>query len=313
MAYISQLYQPLKTIGRKAVSLQSSLAGAERAFSLLDEAPDVAERPNARPLSRASGAIAFRDVSFSYGKDASVLHDISFEIGPSTRVGVIGATGAGKTTLASLLTRFYDPTAGEILLDGVDLRDYRLADLRNQFSIVLQEPVLFSTSIAENIAYARPGASREEIVEAAKAANAHEFITRLAEGYETQVGERGLRLSGGERQRIALARAFLKDAPLLILDEPTSSVDLRTEAVIMEAMDRLMRGRTTFMIAHRLSTLKNCDVLLVIENGRLVEVTSDVAAAIRGALVFGGSDAHVGGDRATAQARSYRDQTGLLT
>jgi ATP-binding cassette, subfamily B, bacterial len=313
MAYISQLYQPLKTIGRKAVSLQSSLAGAERAFSLLDEAPDVAERPNARPLSRASGAIAFRDVSFSYGKDASVLNDISFEIGPSTRVGIIGATGAGKTTLASLLTRFYDPTAGEILLDGVDLRDYRLADLRNQFSIVLQEPVLFSTSIAENIAYARPGASREEIVEAAKAANAHEFITRLAEGYETQVGERGLRLSGGERQRIALARAFLKDAPLLILDEPTSSVDLRTEAVIMEAMDRLMRGRTTFMIAHRLSTLKNCDVLLVIENGRLVEVTSDVAAAIRGALVFGGSDAHVGGDRATAQARSYRDQTGLLT
>jgi ATP-binding cassette, subfamily B, bacterial len=313
MAYISQLYQPLKTIGRKAVSLQSSLAGAERAFSLLDEAPDVAERPNARPLSRASGAIAFRDVSFSYGKDASVLNDISFEIGPSTRVGIIGATGAGKTTLASLLTRFYDPTAGEILLDGVDLRDYRLADLRNQFSIVLQEPVLFSTSIAENIAYARPGASLEEIVEAAKAANAHEFITRLAEGYETQVGERGLRLSGGERQRIALARAFLKDAPLLILDEPTSSVDLRTEAVIMEAMDRLMRGRTTFMIAHRLSTLKNCDVLLVIENGRLVEVTSDVAAAIRGALVFGGSDAHVGGDRATAQARSYRDQTGLLT
>jgi ATP-binding cassette, subfamily B, bacterial len=313
MAYISQLYQPLKTIGRKAVSLQSSLAGAERAFSLLDEAPDVAERPNARPLSRASGAIAFRDVSFSYGKDASVLNDISFEIGPSTRVGIIGATGAGKTTLASLLTRFYDPTAGEILLDGVDLRDYRLADLRNQFGIVLQEPVLFSTSIAENIAYARPGASLEEIVEAAKAANAHEFITRLAEGYETQVGERGLRLSGGERQRIALARAFLKDAPLLILDEPTSSVDLRTEAVIMEAMDRLMRGRTTFMIAHRLSTLKNCDVLLVIENGRLVEVTSDVAAAIRGALVFGGSDAHVGGDRATAQARSYRDQTGLLT
>jgi len=185
-------------------------------------------------------------------------------------VGISGTTGAGKTTLMSLLIRFYDPTAGQVLLDGVDLRDYRIADLRNQFAFVLQEPVLFSTSIAENIAYARPGTGKEEIVEAAKAANAHEFIIGLPHGYESLVGERGVSLSGGERQRIALARAFLKDAPILILDEPTSSVDTHTEVAIMEAMERLMRGRTTFMIAHRQGTLANCDARLEVEDGRVV-------------------------------------------
>jgi ATP-binding cassette, subfamily B, bacterial len=198
------------------------------------------------------------------------LRNVSFEVDPGTRVGISGTTGAGKTTLMSLLIRFYDPTAGQVLLDGVDLRDFRIADLRNQFAIVLQEPVLFSTSIAENIAYARPGASEEEIVEAAKAANAHEFIMSLPRGYENEVGERGVSLSGGERQRIALARAFLKDAPILILDEPTSSVDTQTEAAIMEAMERLMSGRTTFMIAHRLATLANCDARLEVEDGRVV-------------------------------------------
>jgi ATP-binding cassette subfamily B protein len=170
-----------------------------------------------------------------------------------------------------LLTRFYDPTSGQITLDGVDLRDYRIADLRNQFAIVLQEPLLFSTSIADNIAYANPDAAPEGIVAAARAANAHEFITHLPEGYETQVGERGMRLSGGERQRISLARAFLKDAPILILDEPTSSVDEKTEAVVMEAMARLMCGRTTFMIAHRLSTLAQCDMRLQVESGCLID------------------------------------------
>jgi ATP-binding cassette subfamily B protein len=185
-------------------------------------------------------------------------------------VGISGKTGAGKSTLMSLLTRFYDPIKGEILLDGLDLRDYKLADLRGQFAVVLQDPVLFSTSIAENIAYGRPDASEDEIVEAAKAANAHEFIVGLSDGYETDVGERGMSLSGGERQRIGLARAFLKDAPILILDEPTSSVDTRTEAAIMEAMERLMNGRTTFMIAHRLGTLENCDTRLEIEDGRIV-------------------------------------------
>jgi ATP-binding cassette subfamily B protein len=268
--YIGQLYGPLKTVSKKAASMQTNLAGAERAFALLDESPDVAEHPNPRPLVCARGAMIFRNVSFAYEQDRPVLQEVSFGIAPGTCLGIAGATGAGKTTLVNLLTRFYDPTAGQIRLDNVDLREYKLADLRSQFAIVLQEPVLFSTSIAENIAYARAGASQSEIIAAAQAANAHDFIVRLPQGYDTLVGERGLRLSGGERQRISLARAFLKDAPILILDEPTSSVDVKTEAAIVEAMERLTRGRTTFIIAHRASTLKHCDMILQLENGRVV-------------------------------------------
>lgn len=271
MGYLGQLYGPLKTISKKIASLQSHLASAERAFSLLDEASDVPEKPHARAIERAVGAFALKNVSFAYEPDHPVLRNISFEVSAGTRVGIAGRTGAGKTTLVNLLTRFYDPTSGQILLDGVDLRDYKLADLRNQFAIVLQEPVLFSTTIAENIAYARPEAEDEAIIAAAQAANAHEFIVDLPEGYDTLVGERGMRLSGGERQRIGLARAFLKDAPILILDEPTSSVDVKTEAGIMEAIERLMKGRTTFMIAHRLSTLDSCDVLLAVENARVID------------------------------------------
>lgn len=290
MGYVAQLLGPLRTISKNAVSLQSHLASAERAFSLLDETPEVEERPDARPLSRALGSVTFRNVSFAYDEARRALNEVSFEVTSGTRLGVAGATGAGKTTLVSLLTRFYDPTSGEILLDGVDLREYKLADLRNQFAIVLQEPVLFSTSIAENIAYGRPSAGYQDIVAAAEAANVHEFIARLPQGYDTLVGERGMRLSGGERQRIGLARAFLKDAPILILDEPTSSVDLKTEAGIMEAMERLMGNRTVFMIAHRLTTLENCDMLLVIEDGRLVEMKSDVQTAVRAVLAASGLD-----------------------
>jgi ATP-binding cassette subfamily B protein len=269
MGYLAQLYNPLKTISKKMATMQNNLAGAERAFALLDQEPDVNERADARPLVRASGTITFRDVSFGYGDDRVVLDGISFEIEPSTSMGIAGTTGAGKTTLVSLLMRFYDPTAGSILLDGLDLRDYKVAELRNQFALVLQESVLFSTTIAENIAYARPHATEAEIVAAAQAANAHEFILRLPNGYATMVGERGMCLSGGERQRIALARAFLKDAPILILDEPTSSVDVKTEAAIVEAMERLMRGRTTFIITHRESALSHCDLLLRLEHGRV--------------------------------------------
>jgi ATP-binding cassette subfamily B protein len=284
MAYLSQLYSPLKTISKKMASLQGSLASAERTFELLDADPEVQERTHARSLKRARGAVEYRGVSFSYDGRKPVLDGVSFVAPPGTRVGIAGRTGAGKTTLVNLLMRFYDPDAGDILLDGVDLRDFRLRDLREQFAIVLQEPLLFSTSIAENIAYARPGARFDDIVVAAKAANAHDFIMRLPNGYDTPVGERGMMLSGGERQRISLSRAFLKDAPILILDEPTSSVDVKTEAVIMEAMDRLMDGRTTFMIAHRLGTLDYCDVILQLESGRLaeqriVEDPSDVAVS----------------------------------
>lgn len=270
MAYLLQLYAPLKQISKSITTLQSSLASAERAFTVLDESPDVPERPDARSIAQARGAIAFEDVSFAYPEGPPVLHDVSFAIAPGRRLGIAGETGSGKTTLASLLMRFYDVTSGRILLDGADLRGYRIPDLRNQFAVVLQEPVLFSTSVAENIEYGRPGASFAEIVSAARTANAHDFIERLPEGYDTLVGERGMRLSGGERQRISLARAFLKDAPILILDEPTSSVDLRTEAAIMEAMERLMAGRTTLMIAHRLSTLEHCDDRIELAQGRVV-------------------------------------------
>jgi ATP-binding cassette subfamily B protein len=269
IGYLGQLYAPLRTISRKTSQLQSALAGAERALAVLDELPDVADRPQARRLMRAAGAIEFRHVDFGYTPDALVLRDVSFRIPAGASVGMTGPTGAGKTTLLSLLTRFYDPTSGEILLDGVDVRDIGLDDLRNQFAIVHQEAVLFSTSIADNILYAKPEASRTEMEDAARAANAHDFIASLPQGYETVVGERGMRLSGGERQRIALARAFLKNAPILLLDEPTSSVDLKTEAAIMDALHRLMMGRTTFLIAHRLSTLESCEIRLDLDHGRI--------------------------------------------
>jgi ATP-binding cassette subfamily B protein len=269
ITYLGQLYTPLRNISKRVTGLEKHLASAQRAFEVLDQAPDVADRPGARALARAKGAISVRNVSFGYEEGDPVLHDVSFEVPAGTRLGIAGPTGSGKSTLVSLISRLYDPTSGQILLDGVDLRDYKLDDLRNQFAIMLQEPVLFSTSIAENIAYARPGAAMEAVVAAARAAGAHSFISELRDGYETIVGERGMRLSGGERQRISMARAFLKDAPLLILDEPTSSIDVETEALIMEGLQRLMKDRTTLMIAHRTSTLDACDLILRIERGKV--------------------------------------------
>src|SRR6266853_1219607 len=285
ISYLGQLYSPLKTIGRKAAALQGHIVSAERAFSVLDEAPDVPERPGAIALNRATGVITLRNLSFAYHEGHPVLNGLSIHIPAGARVGISGKTGAGKTTLLGLLSRLSDPTAGEILLDGRDLRDYRLADLRNQFAVVLQDAVLFSTSIAENIAYARPGASEEDIVRAAQLADAHDFIAGLPQGYQTVVGERGMRLSGGERQRISIARAFLKDAPILLLDEPTSSVDTRTEAGIMRAAERLMQGRTTFMVAHRTSTLEHCDIRLELEHGRLIQTAGASITASSGGRV----------------------------
>jgi ATP-binding cassette, subfamily B, bacterial len=273
MNYLIQLYNPLENITKKVADLQSGLASAQRAFELIDEAPEVLDPPHARRLRRARGAIEFRNVWFAYDRGHPVLRHISFSVDPGTRLALVGETGAGKTTVTSLMTRFYDPDEGQILLDGVDIRELRVADLRQQFGIVLQEPVLFSTSVAENIAYADPRADAGALSAAAKAANAHDFITALPDGYETVVGERGMRLSGGERQRIALARAFLKDAPILILDEPTSSVDVNTEAAILDAMQRLMEGRTTFLIAHRPSALIVCDARIQLAHGRVVDAT----------------------------------------
>ncbi len=293
IGYVAQLFDPLRTMSKKLTDLQSGLASAGRAFALLDELPEVTERPNARQLYRALGHVTFNDIGFSYKEGHPVLSGVSLDVEPGSRVGIQGATGSGKSTLLSLLVRFYDVAEGQILLDGIDIRDYKVDDLRNQFGIVLQDPVLFSATLGENIAYGRTGASDEEIVEAARLANAHEFITRLPEGYDTQVGERGVQLSGGERQRISLARAFLKDAPILILDEPTSSVDVGTEGLIMEAMDRLTEGRTTFMIAHRLTTLTQCDVRLEMRNGQLLNLgaASDSSPAESEVSIPAGRDA----------------------
>jgi ATP-binding cassette subfamily B protein len=267
-------------MSQSATGLASSLASAERALSVLDREPEVVLRTGAKAIAHAAGAIEFRDVDFNYSNGTPVLTAVNLEVPAGTRIGIEGRTGSGKSTLMSLLLRFYDPDRGAILLDGVDLRDYRLADLREQFAIVLQEAMLLSTSVRENIAYGRPEASAEQIEHAARLANAHEFIARLPDGYETQVGERGALLSGGERQRIALARAFLRDAPILILDEPTSAVDVHTERGIIEALGRLMAGRTTFLITHRLSTLESCDRVLRLEGGRLTEIAN--AAALDG-------------------------------
>jgi ATP-binding cassette subfamily B protein len=269
MGYLGQLYKPVETISKKVTGLQASLASADRTLALLDAPPDVPAHPSPRQLTRTRGAIEFRGVSFHYDDGPEVLRDVSLTVPCGARVGIEGETGAGKTTLISLLLRFFDPGAGSILLDGVDLREYALADLRNQFALVLQEPMLLSTTIAQNIGYGRPDAGLDAIERAARSAHAHEFIAALPDGYQTRVGERGMTLSGGERQRIALARAFLRDAPVLILDEPTSAIDVKNERAILDALQELMRDRTTFIIAHRLDTLAGCDLRLEVAGGRI--------------------------------------------
>ena len=278
--YITQIYGPLRDVGRKALDVQQALAGMDRFLEILDEETDVPEVQNPIQLGRANGTIAFEDVSFQYQQGHSVLQNVSFVLEHGLVLGVVGPTGSGKTTLSSLVLRFFDPSAGRITLDGVDLRQYKIADLRNQFAVVLQDTVLFSTTIAENIRFARPNASMDEIVKAAKAASGHEFITSLPDGYNTQVGERGMKLSGGERQRVSIARAFLKDAPILILDEPTSALDISTESSILSSIQDLMKGRTTLMIAHRPSTLRNCKAILTLENGRVTRMTGQVTAVL---------------------------------
>lgn len=281
LAYLAQILSPLEKISKSLNDIQSSVASLNRVFFLLDKEKEVKETPHSHHLATVDGSFEFQNICFSYQKGRNTLQDISFKIKPGDRVGIMGSTGAGKSTLISLLMRFYDPTTGKILVDGIDIRNYRLADYRNLFAIVLQEPVLFSTTIAENIRYGRPGASEKDIIAAAKAANAHDFIIAGKDGYNTMVGERGMQLSGGERQRISLARAFIKNAPVLILDEPTSSLDVKTEAQIMEATERLMKGRTTFMITHRLDTLKPCNVILHLEKGRLVDIVLNDMAILQ--------------------------------
>ncbi len=289
MAYAAQVYEPLKTITSKMPDLAAWMVSISRAFAILDDTPEVAQKAAPAKLEQARGEVEFRGVSFAYpgNKARQVLREINFRVPAGTHVAIVGPSGSGKSTLMNLLTRFYDPQRGEVLLDGLGVRDYALADLRRQISIVLQDPVVFSTTVAENIAYARPQASRAEIIAAAQAACADEFTLSLPQGYDTLVGEQGVRLSGGQRQRLALARAFLKNAPLLVFDEPTSAVDVATEAEIIRATERLIRGRTTFVIAHRLSTVRDCDLFLVMKDGRVAAFTEDFQQAVQELL--GGS------------------------
>jgi ATP-binding cassette subfamily B protein len=270
-AYLLMLYQPLESLTYTTWAMEGATAGAKRCFEVLDRQDDVVDSQNAIAISSARGAIAFNSVSFGYGEDRIVLRDIDLRIDPNQIVGLVGGTGAGKSTLFSLVPRFYDPTTGSITLDGRDLREITKRTLRAQIAIVLQDTLLFSTTVRENIAYGRPDATEEEIIDAARRAQADDFIRQLPNGYASPVGERGGHLSVGQRQRIGIARAFLKNAPILLLDEPTSALDPTTESAIMDTIKELMRGRTTLIATHRLATIHGVDQIVVLEHGRIVE------------------------------------------
>jgi ATP-binding cassette subfamily B protein len=270
-AYLLMLYQPLESLTYTAWAMEGATAGARRCFEVLDRQDDVQDAPKAIAISSTEGALEFQQVSFAYQSDRAILHNVDLRIAPNQIVALVGGTGAGKSTFLSLVPRFYDPSAGSILLDGRDLRTITKKSLRGQIGIVLQDTLLFSTSIRENIAYGRPDATEEEIVDAARRAQADQFIRELPNGYASLVGERGGHLSVGQRQRIGIARAFLKNAPILLLDEPTSALDPTTEAAIMATIKELMQGRTTLIVTHRLATIHNVDQIVVMEHGRIVE------------------------------------------
>jgi ATP-binding cassette subfamily B protein len=269
ITYMGQLVEPVRRLGIIIPAVAIAGSSAERVFDILDMVPDVKDEPDAQTMSIMDGCVRFDQVSFSYGKQP-VLREIDFEVEPGQIVALLGATGSGKSTIISLIPRFYDPTAGKILVDGMDIRKATLFSLRSQIGIVLQETTLFAASIRENIAFGQSHASEEDIIAAAKAAQAHEFIIRSPKGYDTYVGERGITLSGGQKQRIAIARVLLMNPRLLILDDATASVDTETEHLIQTAFENLIKGRTTFVIAHRLSTVRNADMILVLDHGRIV-------------------------------------------
>lgn len=272
MAYVTRFFMPIREISMLYNNLQSALAATERITEILDAKSEVEEAKDAQELPKIKGEIKFNNVSFGYDPNNFVLNNIELEIKENQRIALVGPTGAGKTSLASLAARFYDPQKGTITVDGYDIRGVSLKSLRSQMGIVLQDPLLFSGTIQENIAYGRPDASEHEIVEAAKAVGAHDFITSFAQGYDTVVGERGVRLSMGQRQLISFARALLADPRILILDEATSSVDAYTEQLIQNALKKLLEKRTTVIIAHRLSTVRSTDRIVVIEDGRIVDI-----------------------------------------
>ncbi len=275
VAYMERLYSPLRRLINSSTTLTQSIASMDRVFELIDEKYDIEDNKNSKELLKVDGNISFKEVSFHYeGEDQTVLKKVSLEVNKGETVAFVGMSGGGKSTLVTLIPRFYDVTEGQIILDGVDIREYQVRSLRDKIGLVLQDSILFSDSIKFNISMGKPGASDEEIIEAAKAANAHEFIMELPEGYDTKVGERGVKLSGGQKQRVSIARVFLKDPPIFILDEATSALDLESEHLIQESLALLSKNRTTFIVAHRLSTITHADKIVVIEHGEIKEIGS---------------------------------------
>lgn len=272
LSYLNSLYAPLQSLMYSPATIYGAAGGARRVMEILEAEPEVKEKPGARPLTEVQGHIRLEKVTFGYEPGRPALRDVSLEALPGQTIALVGATGAGKSTLAGLLPRFFDPWNGRVIIDGHDVRDIQLKSLRSQISLVLQESFLFPITIAENIAYGCPDATRQEIEAAARAANAHLFIERLPQGYDTIVGERGATLSGGERQRVAIARALLKNAPILILDEPSSALDAETERLLLQTLERLMKGKSTFIIAHRLSIIRNADMIVVLKDGTVAEI-----------------------------------------
>jgi ABC-type multidrug transport system fused ATPase/permease subunit len=271
LSYLTKFFKPVQDLATMTNTIAQTAVGVERVRAILEANDVIAERPDARDPQSLQGQIKFENVAFAYNQDAPVLTDVNFEIKAGQMVGVVGPTGGGKSTIVSLIPRFYDPSAGRVSVDGVDIRDYKIDGLRNQIAYVLQETVLFRGTLAENIAYGRGSATRDEVIEAAKLANADEFIAKMPQGYDTMVGERGDTLSGGQRQRIGIARALIRNNPILILDEPTAALDTESEKLVMEGLERLMKGRTVITIAHRLSTIRNSDKIVVLKGGVVAE------------------------------------------
>jgi ATP-binding cassette, subfamily B, putative efflux pump len=273
VAYMDRLYNPLRRLVNSSTTLTQSIASMDRMFEFLDESYDIEDSPGAKPINHVKGALEFENVSFSYNeKEEDVLHNVSLSVTPGETIALVGMSGGGKSSLISLIPRFYDVTEGSLKLDGTDIRDLQVRSLRDKIGMVLQDNILFSESVRANILMGNPEASDDAMISAAKAANAHDFIMNLPEGYDTKIGERGVKLSGGQKQRVAISRVFLKNPPILILDEATSALDLESEHLIQEALEKLAKDRTTFIVAHRLSTITHADRIIVIDHGKIVEI-----------------------------------------